>query len=77
MGPSVGPPNDQTHPRHKGARENQVFPNQGNKGLEARVTYSHRTCSWTLLFLRKIIPSTSRVALQKKLRLSSLSVAFI
>uniref|UniRef100_A0A2K6NNB1 Uncharacterized protein n=1 Tax=Rhinopithecus roxellana TaxID=61622 RepID=A0A2K6NNB1_RHIRO len=48
----------------------------GVKGLKVRVTDSHRTRSWTLLFLYKNSPSTSRVALQKKLRPSSLSVAF-
>lgn len=47
-----------------------------SKGLKVRVTYLHRTRSWTLLFLCKTIPSTSKVALQKKLRLSSLWVAF-
>uniref|UniRef100_A0A2K5D614 Uncharacterized protein n=1 Tax=Aotus nancymaae TaxID=37293 RepID=A0A2K5D614_AOTNA len=43
---------------------------------KAQVTDSHRTRSWTLLFLCKNSPSTSRVALQKKLRPSSFSVVF-
>ena len=58
------------------ARKSNVFPpNKGSKGLKVRVTYSHRTRNWTLLFLCKISLSTSSVALQEKLRLSSLSVA--
>lgn len=75
VGPSVGSPNYQTHPRHNGARERQVS-NQGSKGLKVSVTYSHRTRNWTLLLRCNVTPCTLRVALQKKVRLSSFSVAF-
>lgn len=60
----MGLPNDETHQRYHGQERIKYF--QGSKELKVRVTYLHRTCSWTLLYLCKgTIPSTSRVALQK------------
>uniref|UniRef100_A0A7N5P524 Uncharacterized protein n=1 Tax=Ailuropoda melanoleuca TaxID=9646 RepID=A0A7N5P524_AILME len=46
---------------------------EGGERLKAN---SHRTRSSALLFLLRVSPSTSRMASQKKLRLSSSSVAF-